>query len=157
MINFFAGCFDGMELSCGVEDGAVERLSFGKRDPTPDPPPEAVRLWKQVEEELAKYFAGERRAFDLPLRFSGTEFQRLVWEELLKIPYGETRSYGEIVSLIGRPGAARAVGAACHANPICILIPCHRIVGASGALTGFGGGLWAKKRLLTLEGAEFSG
>ncbi|MBX3162543.1 MAG: methylated-DNA--[protein]-cysteine S-methyltransferase [Deltaproteobacteria bacterium] len=101
--------------------------------------------------QLAEYFAGERRAFDLPLEPRGTGFQERVWRALLAIPYGETRSYGEQARSIGRPAASRAVGAANGRNPIAIIIPCHRVIGADGSLTGFGGGLPAKKWLLEHE------
>ena len=89
--------------------------------------------------QLEQYFRGERRGFELPLRPRGTEFQRQVWDELLKIPYGQTTSYGEIAKIIGKPLACRAVGAANGQNPLPIIVPCHRVIGASGALTGFGG------------------
>ncbi|MBO9725569.1 MAG: methylated-DNA--[protein]-cysteine S-methyltransferase [Novosphingobium sp.] len=104
--------------------------------------------------QLAEYFAGERRAFDLPLDFRGTDFQKSVWAQLLAIPFGETRSYGEIARNLGNPTASRAVGAANGRNPISIIAPCHRVVGASGSLTGFAGGLEAKAFLLKLEGPK---
>jgi methylated-DNA-[protein]-cysteine S-methyltransferase len=100
---------------------------------------------------LADYFQGRRRSFDLRLRPEGTEFQRSVWQALAAIPYGETRSYADIARAIGRPSATRAVGAANGANPLPIVLPCHRVVGANGSLTGFGGGLETKKFLLNLE------
>ena len=106
----------------------------------------------ELRRQLAEYFAGERREFALRLAPAGTPFERSVWDELLAIPFGETRSYGEIAQAIGRPGAARAVGRANGANPIPIVVPCHRVIGADGSLTGFGGGLAAKSRLLELEG-----
>lgn len=152
----FYGSFDGIGIVCGIEDGAVVRLGFGERAFAPDAPEWAALLWERVKGELAEYFAGERRGFDLPLRYEGTQFQRSVWEELLRIPYGETRSYGRIAALIGRPGASRAVGMACHLNPICVLIPCHRVVSSSGALTGFAEGLEIKARLLETEGIRVS-
>lgn len=105
----------------------------------------------ETARQLTEYFAGTRRAFDLALDFRGTEFQKAVWAALLSIPFGETRSYGEIARMIGRPGASRAVGAANGRNPISIVAPCHRVVGANGALTGFAGGLAAKRFLLDLE------
>jgi methylated-DNA-[protein]-cysteine S-methyltransferase len=105
----------------------------------------------EVERQLGEYFRGERRAFDLKLNFIGTPFQNKVWEALLRIPYGETRSYGEIARELGNPKAVRAVGAANGRNPIAIIAPCHRVIGASGALTGFAGGLEAKEHLLDLE------
>jgi methylated-DNA-[protein]-cysteine S-methyltransferase len=107
----------------------------------------------ETREQLAEYFAGTRRAFDLPLAPHGTEFQRAVWAMLPRIPYGETRTYGDIARRIGRPDAVRAVGAANGRNPIPIVLPCHRVIGADGSLTGFGGGLPTKAFLLRLEGA----
>lgn len=104
-----------------------------------------------AEQQLREYFAGARTTFDVPLDMSGTDFQRQVWKALLRIPYGETRSYQEIAAELGRPTAARAVGAANGRNPLSIVAPCHRVVGASGALTGFAGGLDVKARLLALE------
>ena len=103
-------------------------------------------------QQLNEYFAGARRGFDLPLRFDGTAFQRRVWEELRKIPYGETWSYGQLARRIGNPGASRAVGLANGRNPISILAPCHRVIGADGSLTGYGGGLDRKRWLLAHEG-----
>jgi methylated-DNA-[protein]-cysteine S-methyltransferase len=114
-----------------------------------DDHPILVRAARQLEE----YFAGTRKRFDLPLDFAGTEFQKKVWEALLTIPYGETRSYRQIAEQIGQPAAVRAVGAANGRNPISIVAPCHRVIGSTGKLTGFGGGLPAKARLLELEGA----
>ena len=101
--------------------------------------------------QLGEYFAGKRQAFDLPLAPSGTEFQRRVWAALAEIPYGETRSYGQIATAIGRPGASRAVGMANGRNPVSIVVPCHRVVGASGSLTGYAGGPERKQFLLDLE------
>jgi O-6-methylguanine DNA methyltransferase len=105
-----------------------------------------------LRRQLEEYFAGERREFDLTLAPEGTPFERSVWEELRRIPFGETRSYGEIARAIGRPNAFRAVGRANGANPIPIVVPCHRVIGSDGSLTGFGGGLEAKSRLLEIEG-----
>jgi methylated-DNA-[protein]-cysteine S-methyltransferase len=104
--------------------------------------------------QLAAYFEGSLKAFNIPLDFKGTEFQKRVWAALLTIPFGETRSYGQIAYQIGHPTAARAVGAANGRNPISIFAPCHRVVGASGALTGFAGGLEAKRYLLDLEASR---
>ena len=105
----------------------------------------------ETERQLREYFAGERRTFDVPLSFAGTDFQKRVWAALLAIPFGETRSYGEIAHQLGTPGASRAVGAANGRNPISIIAPCHRVVGSTGKLTGFAGGLEAKAFLLGLE------
>jgi methylated-DNA-[protein]-cysteine S-methyltransferase len=104
-----------------------------------------------AERQLAEYFAGTRKSFDLPLDFSGTPFQKQVWSELLTIPFGQTRTYGEIAVAIGKPRAFRAVGAANGKNPISIIAPCHRVIGKDGSLTGFAGGLAAKECLLGIE------
>ncbi|BBY05055.1 methylated-DNA--[protein]-cysteine S-methyltransferase [Mycobacterium noviomagense] len=109
------------------------------------------RAFPNAVEQLQAYFAGQRTAFDLQLDLRGSQFQRRVWEALLTIPYGETRSYGEIAEQIGAPGAARAVGLANGRNPIAIIVPCHRVIGSSGGLTGYGGGLDRKRALLELE------
>jgi methylated-DNA-[protein]-cysteine S-methyltransferase len=127
--------------------------------------PHRVRLGPMVEatahpilietgHQLAAYFEGSLKTFDIPLDFKGTEFQKIVWAALLTIPFGETRSYGQIARQIGHPTAVRAVGAANGRNPISIVAPCHRVVGASGALTGFAGGLGAKRYLLDLEASS---
>lgn len=102
--------------------------------------------------QLDAYFAGELTRFTIPLDFAGTDFQKSVWTALLAIPFGETRSYGDIARAIGQPGASRAVGMANNRNPIPIIAPCHRVIGADGSLVGFGGGLPAKEFLLRLEG-----
>jgi methylated-DNA-[protein]-cysteine S-methyltransferase len=104
--------------------------------------------------QLTEYFAGTRRAFDLPLEFRGTDFQRKAWSALLTIPYGETRSYLDMARVLGNPAAVRAVGAANGRNPISIIAPCHRVIGAGGDLTGFGGGLEAKAWLLAHESPQ---
>jgi len=109
-----------------------------------------------VRRELDEYFAGRLRKFSTPLAFGGTPFQHEVWTELCRIPYGETISYGELARRIKKPDAVRAVGAANGANPIAIIVPCHRVIGANGSLTGFGGGLPVKKALLALERGERS-
>jgi methylated-DNA-[protein]-cysteine S-methyltransferase len=107
--------------------------------------------FRMVTEQLGEYFAGDRTRFDVPLRTAGTEFQRSVWDALRAIEYGETLSYGEIARRIGRPDEARAVGAANGANPVSIIVPCHRVIGSDGSLTGYGGGLERKRFLLELE------
>lgn len=111
-------------------------------------------ILREAARQLGEYFAGTRRCFDLALDFAGTEFQRQVWAALLTIPFGETRSYSDIARQIGNPSAVRAVGAANGRNPISIIAPCHRVIGASGSLTGFAGGLPAKQYLLALEGRQ---
>ena len=107
----------------------------------------------ETEKQLREYFAGQRQVFSVPLDFGGTEFQNQVWQALLSIPFGETRTYTEIARQIGKPAAVRAVGAANGRNPISIIAPCHRVLGSTGNLTGFAGGLQAKAHLLALEGA----
>jgi methylated-DNA-[protein]-cysteine S-methyltransferase len=112
------------------------------------------RFLNETEKQLDAYFGGRLKTFTVPLDFKGTDFQKSVWAALLSIPFGETRSYGEIARQIGRPDASRAVGAANGRNPIAIIAPCHRVVGASGKLTGFAAGLEAKDELLKLEGRD---
>jgi methylated-DNA-[protein]-cysteine S-methyltransferase len=109
--------------------------------------------FERVLLQLQEYFAGRRRQFDLPLDAPGTTFQHRVWQQLSSIPFGETISYGELARRIGNPRAARAVGLANGANPLPIVVPCHRVIGVNGSLTGFGGGLPIKQRLLSLEAA----
>lgn len=108
-------------------------------------------LIRRAYEELMEYFSGKRRTFDLPIHAEGTDFQMQVWKELQEIPYGETCTYKDLAIKTGRPKACRAVGGACHRNPILIMIPCHRVIGSNGSLTGFGGGLPVKEQLLSLE------
>jgi len=110
-----------------------------------------TRSFKQTKAQLDEYFDGKRRLFDLTLELTGTQFQKRVWQSLLDVHYGETGSYGQLAAKLGQPNASRAVGAANGANPIPIIIPCHRIIGASGKLTGFGGGLGTKQWLLDHE------
>ena len=109
--------------------------------------------FRECARQLAEFVAGERREFDLPLAPRGTAFQQRVWQEIARIPYGETISYSTLAERAGAPGAARAAGAATGRNPLTIVVPCHRVVGGSGSLTGYAGGLDRKLRLLTLEGA----
>jgi methylated-DNA-[protein]-cysteine S-methyltransferase len=134
-------------LTLTERDGALVQLSFGAHGKGGPPTP----LLVQAIEQLNQYFAGTRREFDLPLAPVGTPFQLACWRALAEIPYGETRSYGQQADRIGKPDRARAVGAANGANPIAIILPCHRVIGADGSLTGFGGGLETKRRLLDLE------
>ena len=113
--------------------------------------PGAHRLLGQIGDELAAYFAGRALTFATPVALSGSPFQRAVWTELLSIPAGTTRSYAEVAAAIGRTAAVRAVGRANGDNRLCIIVPCHRVIGADGALTGYGGGLWRKQWLLEHE------
>ena len=137
------------------DDAAVRRIEFphhGKPGrPEPDWQESARGPVGEAARQLREYFAGRRTEFDLPLQPEGTRFQQIVWRHLQDVPYGETISYGELARRTGNPKASRAVGAANGANPIPIVIPCHRVIGANGKLTGFGGGLPIKEKLLTLE------
>ena len=129
---------------------ALQLHSFGE---APGERNDHNRWMNQAAEELRAYFAGNLRHFSVPLDMEGTEFQLHVWRQLTKIPYGETRSYAQVAEAVGRPKAVRAVGAANGSNPVAIIVPCHRVIGSNGKLTGYGGGLPMKKRLLELEGA----
>ena len=139
------------EVCIGEREGCISRISWEM--PTADVLQEETPLIRRCKNQLEEYLAGERAVFDLPLLPLGTDFQQKVWQALQEIPYGETRSYGEIARRIGQPKATRAVGMANHHNPIAIVIPCHRVVGAGGALTGYAGGLEKKRMLLEVEGS----
>src|SRR5262245_49319260 len=148
----------GELLLCADGDGLT-----GLFMPPHAAPPGAARArpaddpFGQARAQLAAYFAGELRAFDLPMAPGGTAFQLRVWRELRAIPYGTTTSYGRLAERIGSPGAARAVGSANGRNPISIVVPCHRVIGADGTLTGYGGGLDRKRWLLALEAGAVAG
>lgn len=132
------------------ESGSIIGVRLpGEREPVGEG--RVTPLLERAAVQIAEYLAGERKGFDLPIDLSGNEFSMKVWREMVAIPYGEVRTYGELAKAIGRPGAARAVGQACHRNPLPILIPCHRVVGAGGKLTGYAGGLDLKMRLLEME------
>jgi len=147
------------ELLLAGDETGLQMLGFQDGTHPTKPKPdwqEDPRPFKQVIAQLRDYFAGKRREFDLPLVPEGTEFQLKVWSALRTIPYGKTWSYGELARRIRKPKAARAVGAANGQNPIPIIVPCHRVIGANGSLTGFGGGLKIKRILLELESNEGS-
>jgi methylated-DNA-[protein]-cysteine S-methyltransferase len=140
-----------------IGDGRALTAIFFERDDRLREAPskrwtEDARRLREARRQLDEYFAGKRTAFDLPLALRGTPFQMKVWRALLRIPFGATASYGEIAAAIGRPGASRAVGGANHRNPIPIIVPCHRVIGSDGSLTGYGGGEPTKRRLLAIEG-----
>jgi len=148
------------ELLLAGEEGALSMIGFPKGVMRRDPEPDWIYNEEPLENartQLTEYFSGQRKDFDLPLKLDGTEFQVSVLEALLKIPYGETTSYGAVAKQIGRPKAVRAVGAANGRNPIPIIVPCHRVIGSSGDLTGFGGGLDTKEALLRLEAENSNG
>lgn len=128
------------------QDDNPDRVRLGAVSDDDDHP-----VLQETERQLHAYFAGDLKAFTVPLDFRGTDFQKKVWNALLTIPFGQTRSYGEIAHQIGKPSASRAVGAANGKNPISIIAPCHRVIGSTGRLTGFAGGLAAKQVLLDLE------
>ena len=134
-----------------VQQGeAVKEILFEEKI-TDAVPLRSTELLLCAQRQLNEYFSGSRKVFSLPLALTGTPFQRKVWQQLTQIPYGEVRSYGQIAQAVGNPKARRAAGAANHCNPIPILVPCHRVVGANGSLTGYAGGLWRKNLLLQLE------
>ena len=126
------------------------RKESNKKFPT-DTVEKSTPFLRSAAKEIKEYLNGKRRVFDIPLKLSGTDFQLSVWHTLLTIPYGETRSYRDIAEQTGNAKACRAVGMANHWNPIAIIVPCHRVIGADGSLTGFGGGLAVKQQLLELE------
>lgn len=139
------------KLTIVTEDAGLRRIQWDGEEPMEGAQEGRTDVLDRAVRQLDEYFAGARRTFDLPLALGGTPFQRKVWLELSAIPFGATISYGEHARRIGRPGAARATGGAIGANPVPIVLPCHRVIGAGGALTGFGGGLDTKRALLELE------
>lgn len=134
-------------LGLCARDGYLVRIVFGGTDETENADP----VLHDAKRELNEYFAGKRREFSVPIRAEGTEFQKKVWQALVEIPYGETRSYSDIAQMVGSPKAARAVGMANHVNPIPVIVPCHRVVGKGGKLVGYAGGLDMKTALIELE------
>ena len=136
------------EISIIEEENKIIEISFGVKSGIKQG---SSLLLEKTKNELQEYFDGKRMEFDIPIKLNGTDFYKKVWNELKKIPYGETRSYGEIAERIGNPKASRAVGMANHNNPISIIVPCHRVIGKNGALTGYAGGIDKKRFLLNLE------
>ena len=144
------------KLKLVASDKGLAGVLWQRENTRPVPLSEAVEdkqhpVLVETERQLGEYFAGKRKTFSIALDLRGTQFQKDVWEALLAIPFGETRSYGELAKRLGNPRATRAVGAANGRNPISIIVPCHRVIGSSGKLTGFGGGLETKAHLLSLE------
>jgi methylated-DNA-[protein]-cysteine S-methyltransferase len=133
-----------------VTDGVITSVEFVEEAREEERPGSVV---EEAIRQLSAYFEGTRRDFDLPISPQGTEFQQLVWQHLLHIPYGQIISYQDLAKAIGKPEAIRAVGAANGQNPISVVVPCHRVLGSDGSLTGYGGGLWRKEWLLKHEGA----
>ena len=141
-------------LLLAADNNGLREITFPKKGAPASPQPawiENSSAFIDPIRQLRAYFAGELESFDLPLAPQGTPFQQKVWDELLNIPYGETISYGQLAKHIGNPNASRAVGLANGSNPIPIIIPCHRVIGSNGRLTGYGGGLPIKEKLLALE------
>jgi methylated-DNA-[protein]-cysteine S-methyltransferase len=137
----------GLRLPAVADDGTTTAAPLDGWQPAPS----RSEVLAEAAEQLAAYFAGELRHFDLPLQLDGTDFQRRVWAALQEIPYGTTSGYGELAQRLGSPGASRAVGLANNRNPVAIIVPCHRVIGADGTLIGFGGGLECKRWLLDHE------
>ena len=143
-------------IGIAEEERFLTHLFFHDKKSPADAVEQCTPFLREVAKQLKEYLSGKRKGFELPLKLYGTDFQRSVWNALLTIPYGETRSYGEIAEQIGNRKACRAVGMANHWNPIAIIVPCHRVIGADGSLTGFGGGLTLKRQLLDLERPDWS-
>lgn len=151
MNKFYIYRYEFCNLFIAEESGAICNVLF-KQDKLPsDSERIETPLLKKTAKQIDEYFNGERKVFDLPLVLHGTDFQIKVWEALKTIPFGETRSYGELAEMIGNPKACRAVGMANNRNPISIIVPCHRVIGHNGDLTGYAGGLKLKQKLLDLE------
>lgn len=147
-------CYCDTLIGCiiiGATDTAVTSLYFEEKENSQNIVENETQLLKEAKKQILEYFSGERFTFELPLEPEGTPFQKSVWKALESIAYGKTNTYGEIAQLIGSPKAARAVGMANHRNPISIIIPCHRVIGANGKLVGYGGGLDKKEKLLSIE------
>jgi methylated-DNA-[protein]-cysteine S-methyltransferase len=142
----------GLHVDLESNGRALTKIWFGTLCLPPEDRDDNHPILRQTTAELREYMAGQREEFTVPLELTGTEFQREVWQELCKIPYGKTCRYIDIANAIGKPKAVRAVGAANGSNPVPIIVPCHRVIGSDGTLTGYGGGLPLKRRLLQLEG-----
>ena len=144
----------GWMLRVVEEENAIVALHIMRgQEPAPaDATRQDTALLLEAKRQLDEYFTGQRAAFSLPVAPKGTAFQKAVWQQLEAIPYGETRTYGQIAAAVGNPKASRAVGGANHNNPVAIIIPCHRVIGANGAMTGYAGGVDLKETLLRLEG-----
>ncbi|MDD2228181.1 MAG: methylated-DNA--[protein]-cysteine S-methyltransferase [Candidatus Cloacimonetes bacterium] len=148
---FYSAPTDAVHLVIELEEDTIIGVNFCAKQNTSKP---NTDMEKELYRQLDAYFQGKLTEFDLPFFATGTVFQLMVWEELLKIPYGETITYGELAARIGKPKAARAVGGALNKNPVAILLPCHRVLGSKGKLTGFAGGTDLKQYLLELEMAH---
>lgn len=152
LTTYTGSCYDTLlgEISIVEGEGAICRIKFGAM-PKKNVIEQKSELTDQAAAELEEYFKGQRKTFDFPVRAEGTDFQKLIWNELMKIPYGETRTYKDIAIAIGNEKSVRAVGMANHKNPLMVVVPCHRVLGTNGSLTGYAGGLAKKERLLEIE------
>lgn len=152
------GVFDSPigAITIEADDRAVTAIRFESESGSPTGAPRVNAVIRQTKQQLSEYFRGKRQKFELPLEPAGSDFQLRVWKALQSIQFGEAVSYGAVARKIRKPAAARAVGAACGRNPIPIVIPCHRVVGAGGKLTGYGGGIEIKEWLLKHEGADLA-
>jgi methylated-DNA-[protein]-cysteine S-methyltransferase len=148
-----AECAAGVQLRLTASPGGLRSIDFDLSRPAEGARAREHEILREAARQLSAYFDGSLRTFTIPLDMQGTDFQMRVWRQLETIAYGEIRSYSQVAEAIGAPRAVRAVGAANGANPIPIVVPCHRVIGANGKLVGYGGGLSLKKRLLALEGA----
>ena len=146
--------FKPCKLLIAEEDGKICKILINPKKTFNDFANAETTLIKETYKQLGEYFDKKRKTFDLPLTLNGTDFQIKAWKALQKIPYGKTRTYGEMAAMIGNPKACRAVGNANNRNPIHIVIPCHRVIGSNGSLTGYAAGLDVKQKLLELEGAD---
>jgi methylated-DNA-[protein]-cysteine S-methyltransferase len=150
--NVFSYRLHGVTIGIAEEDGTVTGVFFGRK-PFAGFAKAETPVIRKTAAQIEEYLAGKRKQFTVPVVMRGTEFQKAVWQALRQIPFGETRSYKEIAAAIGKPKAVRAVGMANNRNPMVLIVPCHRVIGHDGSLTGFGGGLPLKRRLLELEGS----
>jgi methylated-DNA-[protein]-cysteine S-methyltransferase len=148
--NIYFYSLKGVKFGIAEKENAIIKIFFGRKMPAGFSLAETP-LIKKTAAQIDEYLSGRRKIFSLPLALHGTEFQMAVWRELQNIPFGETRSYKDIAAAIGKPKAVRAVGMANNRNPIVLVVPCHRVIGHDGSLTGYGGGLPLKRRLLELE------
>lgn len=151
MERFWVYQFDGKEIAMGEDGEGICALYFGRDRLPENAQMEKTPLLEQAAGELQAYFSGKRKDFTVPLSLKGTDFQKKVWNALRQIPYGATKTYGQIANEVGSPKGFRAVGMANHSNPVSIMVPCHRVIGKDGKLTGYAGGLDIKQYLLRIE------
>ncbi len=156
MENYFVYKFSIGKILVAEEKGYITKITFSETKISLNSILRETPLIKKAKEELEEYFVGKRKKFSIPIKPQGTKFQERVWQAIMKIPYGKTCSYKDIAIKIGNSKAARAIGGANNKNPIAIIIPCHRVIGTNGTLTGYAGGLKLKKKLLFIEEKNFN-